>query len=105
MVKEVSDQNFREIVLESDIPVVVDFWAPWCGPCHMVSPIIDKLSEDYAEKFGFCKMNVDVTPKTAQNYGITSIPTLMFFKEGQKVNEIIGAVPETMIKSIIDKLI
>jgi thioredoxin 1 len=105
MVREVSDQYFREIVLESDIPVLVDFWAPWCGPCHMVSPIVEKLSNDYANNFGFCKMNVDQAPKTAQGYHITSIPTLMFFKKGQKIDQIVGAVPESMIKPMIEALL
>ena len=102
MVKEVSDKNFQEIVLGSEFPVLVDFWAPWCGPCHRVSPVIEKLSNDYMDKFGFCKVNVDEAPETARNYGIMSIPTLMLFKDGQKTNEIVGAVPESTIKSMID---
>lgn len=102
MVKEVSDQNFQEVVLGSELPVLVDFWAPWCGPCQMVSPIIEKLSNDYVEMFGFCKVNVDEAPETARSFGIMSIPTLMLFKDGKKVKEIVGAVPESTIMSMID---
>jgi thioredoxin 1 len=106
MVKEVSDQDFQEVVLGSDIPVLVDFWAPWCGPCHMVSPVIEKLSKDYADDFKFCKVNVDEAPKIAQNYRITSIPTLIFFKKkGQKADQIVGAVPESEIKSMMEALL
>lgn len=105
MVREVSDQDFEDIVLESDIPVLVDFWAPWCGPCHMVSPVIEKLSDVYADNFGFCKVNVDEAPKTSQNYGITSIPTLIIFNKGQKVNQVVGAMPESTIKSMMDTVL
>ncbi|MBW1803044.1 MAG: thioredoxin [Deltaproteobacteria bacterium] len=102
MVKEVLDQDFQDLVLKSEIPVLVDFWAPWCGPCHMVSPVVEKLSNEYTDKFRFCKMNVDEAPKTAQSYDIMSIPTLMIFKNGKRVDQIIGAVPESALKSKID---
>ena len=105
MVKEVSDQDFQKLVLGAGVPVLVDFWAPWCGPCQMVSPAIEKLSNDYAEKFGFCKVNVDEAPKTAQCYGIMGIPTLMIFRNGQKVDQIVGAVPESTIKSMIEEFL
>jgi len=105
MVKEVKDQNFEEEILKSELPVLVDFWAPWCGPCHMVSPVVEKLSESYSGKFKFCKVNVDEAQITASKYGIMSIPTLMFFKNGEVVDEIIGAVPETVIQPKIDKIL
>ena len=85
---EVTDQNFEEEVLGSDVPTEVDFWAPWCGPCHMVSPIYDKLSEEYGN-FKFCKINVDENPRTAMEYQIRSIPMQMFFNNGEKVDEIL----------------
>jgi thioredoxin 1 len=102
MVKEVSDHNFRDVVLGSEVPVLVDFWAPWCGPCHMVSPVVEKLSNKYTSQFGFCKVNVDEAPKTAQSYDIMSIPTLMIFKNGEKVDQVVGAVPESIIRSMMD---
>jgi thioredoxin len=104
MVIEVTDQSFEEEVLESDVPTEVDFWAPWCGPCHMVSPIYDKLSEEY-ENFKFCKIDVDQNPKTAMQYHIVSIPMQMFFNSGEKVDEILGAVPEHMIRSKVEEIL
>ena len=101
---EVTDQNFEEEVLGSDVPAEVDFWAPWCGPCVMVSPIYDKLSEEY-EDFKFCKINVDENPKTATKYHIVSIPMQMFFNSGEKVDEILGAVPEHVIRSKVEEII
>ena len=105
MVKEVTDSNFHDRVLKSKLPVVVDFWAPWCGPCHMVSPIVEKLSTEYADRFEFCKINVDQSPETARRYGIMSIPTLMVFNGGEYVNHIVGAVPEQKLKSFIDTVL
>ena len=105
MVTEVSDQNFAEEVLKSELPVLVDFWAPWCGPCRMVAPVIKKLSEAYSGKFNFCKVNVDDSPTAAGKYGIMSIPTLIFFKNGEKVDQIVGMVPEATIQSKIDALL
>jgi thioredoxin len=104
MVVEVTDENFEGEVLRSDTPTEVDFWAPWCGPCHMVSPIYDKLSEEY-ENFKFCKINVDENPKTAMEYHIVSIPMQMFFSEGEKVDEILGAVPEHVIRSKVEEIL
>ena len=101
---EVTDQNFEEEVLGSDVPAEVDFWAPWCGPCHMVSPIYDKLSEEYRD-FKFCKINVDENPQTAMKYHIVSIPMQMFFNGGEKVDEVLGAVPEHMIRSKVEDIL
>jgi thioredoxin 1 len=102
---EVTDQNFEEEVLNSDLPTEVDFWAPWCGPCMMVSPIYDKLSEEYAGRFKFCKLNVDESQRTAMKYKIMSIPMQMFFADGQKVDEILGAVPENTIRTMVEGIL
>ena len=102
---EVTDHNFEEEVLGADLPTEVDFWAPWCGPCRMVSPIYDKLSEEYDGKFRFCKINVDENQKTAMQYQIMSIPMQMFFVDGQKVDEILGAVPEPTIRIMVEGIL
>ena len=102
---DVTDQNFEEEVLNSDLPTEVDFWAPWCGPCMMVSPIYDKLSEEYEGKFKFCKMNVDENQRTAMKYQIMSIPMQMFFSDGEKVDEILGAVPEHTIRTMVEGIL
>jgi len=104
-VVEVTDQNFEEEVLNSDRPTEVDFWAPWCGPCMMVSPIYDKLSEEYDGRFKFCKLNVDENQQTAMKYQIMSIPMQMFFADGEKVDEILGAVPEQTIRTMVDGIL
>ena len=105
MVLEVTDQTFEEEVTKSNQPVLVDLWAPWCGPCRMVSPVVERLSEKYEGKFKFCKMNVDENPKTSAKYRIMSIPTLLFFKDGQAVDTVIGAVPEAVLQHKIDGLL
>jgi thioredoxin 1 len=102
---EVTDQTFDDKVLKADLPTEVDFWAPWCGPCQMVIPIYEKLSEEYEGRFKFCMINVDENQRTAREYQIMSIPMQMFFADGQKVDEILGAVPEQVIRSKVEDIV
>mmetsp|Transcript_4503 Transcript_4503/g.16166 ORF Transcript_4503/g.16166 Transcript_4503/m.16166 type:complete len:155 (+) Transcript_4503:202-666(+) len=99
----VTDSNFEEIVLKSSVPVLVDFWAPWCGPCRMIAPLIDELAEDYEGRLKAVKLNTDESPNVATEYGIRSIPTVMIFKGGVKMDTVIGAVPKTTLTSTIEK--
>lgn len=98
----VTDDNFDKEVLQSDIPVLVDFWAEWCMPCKMVEPIVDQIAEEYSGKLKIGKVDVDSNPQISMKYGIRSIPTLLIFKNGQAVDQIIGAVPK---KNILAKLL
>ena len=98
---QVTDQNFKAEVIDSATPVLVDFWAVWCGPCKMIAPMVEELAKEYNGKLKVAKMDVDSNPKTAMNYGIRSIPTLLVFKGGTVVEQIIGAVPKRHLQ---DKL-
>ena len=99
----VTDATFEQDVLKSDTLVMVDFWAPWCGPCRMIAPLIDQLAEEYQGKLKAVKLNTDESPSIATEYGIRSIPTVMFFKGGQKVDTVIGAVPKSTLTGTIEK--
>ena len=103
MAVEITDSNFDEVVLQSDKPVLVDFWAEWCGPCRMVGPIVDELASEYDGKAVVGKVNVDNNPDISVKYGIRSIPALLFFKNGQVVDQQLGAVPKTVLADKLTK--
>ena len=100
---DTSDATFSSDVLDHDTPVLVDFWAPWCGPCRMVAPIVEELAEDYDGRVKFVKLNTDENPMVAGQYGIRSIPTLLVFKDGDKVGEIIGFRPKGDLSKRLDE--
>ena len=106
-VQEVTDDTFESQVLNSPVPVVVDMWAPWCGPCHMVSPVIEQIGRDNAGKLSVCKMNVDENPQTASKMGISAIPTVLMFKSGKEVQglRMIGAQDSQAYQQAVDRLL
>ncbi|WP_008318251.1 thioredoxin [Leptolyngbya sp. PCC 6406] len=101
--EQVTDSTFKQTVLESELPVLVDFWAPWCGPCRMVAPVVEEISEQYDGQVKVVKVNTDENPSVASQYGIRSIPTLMIFKGGQRVDMVVGAVPKTTLANTLEK--
>ena len=101
----VTDSSFDEEVIKSESPVLVDFWADWCAPCKMVAPIVEDLAEEYDGKVKFAKLDVDSNPNTATTYGIRGIPTLLIFKAGQPVDQVVGAVPKSVLKSRLEEAI
>ncbi|HEY9825313.1 MAG TPA: thioredoxin [Stenomitos sp.] len=99
----VTDTTFKDEVIDSDVPVLVDFWAPWCGPCRMVAPVVEEIAEQYQGQVKVVKVNTDENPNVASQYGIRSIPTLMIFKGGTRVDMVVGAVPKTTLANTLEK--
>ncbi len=102
MAHEVTDGDFEQEVLQSDQPVLVDFWAPWCGPCRQIAPLIDEISQENSGTAKVVKINIDESPNSAQTYGVSSIPTLMVFKGGEVVERFVGAQPKARLQEAID---
>ena len=102
---EISDNDFEDQVISSEIPVLVDFWAEWCGPCKMIAPVLDELANEYDGDVKFTKLNVDLNPQISSKYGIRSIPTLLMFKDGSPVGRIVGSQPKSNIESRIKEIL
>lgn len=105
MALEITDSNFEELVLKTDKPVLVDFWAEWCGPCRMVAPIVAEIAKDYEGKAIVGKLDVDSNPGVAMQYGIRNIPTILFFKNGEVADKQVGAVPKSVLTAKIEALL
>ena len=103
--KDITDSNFEKDVLGADKPILVDFWAEWCGPCRMIAPSVEAVAEEYGEKAGFFKMNVDENMNVPQQFGIRGIPTLIVFKSGQEQERIVGAVTREAIAKVLEKYV
>jgi thioredoxin 1 len=101
----VTDAAFEKTVLQSKLPVVVDFWAPWCTPCRMVAPILDKIANEKAGKLVIAKVNTDENPQWAMNYGVQGIPTMLFIANGEVVHQQVGALPESMLRKVLDQFL
>ena len=101
----ITDDNFETEVLKSDLPVLVDFWAEWCGPCRVIAPVVDEIATEYSQKVKVGKLNVDHHNQVASQYGVRSIPALLIFKNGAVANQIVGAVPKNKITEILDSVI
>jgi thioredoxin 1 len=99
----VTDDSFQKDVLEAEIPTAVDFWATWCGPCRMIGPLFEELSNEYVGKVKFAKVNVDENPKTPSNFGVRGIPTVIMFKGGKAVDQVVGAVPKAQLENMVKK--
>jgi thioredoxin 1 len=104
-VLDVTDASFEQDVLQAPVPVLVDFWAAWCGPCRMIGPIVEELAEEYKDRVKVAKMNVDDNAGTPAQYGVRGIPALLFFKSGELVDQIIGAVPKTQVVGSLEKVL
>ncbi len=101
----VADSEFEEKVLQSDIPVIVDFWAPWCGPCRMVAPILDRIAEEFYGELIVAKVNTDENSEWAMKYGVQGIPTMLFIRDGEVIREQVGALPESILRELVDGLL
>jgi thioredoxin 1 len=100
---QVNDKNFASEVLQSSVPVLVDFWATWCGPCRAISPIVEELAKEFSGRVKITKLNVDENPSTPSQYGVRGIPALILFKEGKVLDQIVGSVPKARLKALIEK--
>lgn len=104
-IAQLQDSNFKNEVLEANVPVLVDFWAPWCGPCKMIAPVIEELANDFQGKVKIGKLNVDENGKTAGNYGVMSIPTMILFKNGEEVKRLVGFMPKANIAEALNQVL